>query len=105
MVIDDSSALIQAAAEVMGTTPEEITGREKTAAVAFARQVVMALWCESHSLQKSCELVGRHHHTSSVYARRTIHEKLQYCPATRERMMKILARYREIILAKESTEQ
>ena len=105
MVIDEAPILIQAVCEVLGVTPEALSGRSKVSELAFARQVVMALWCESHSLQSSCELVGRHHHTSSVYARRTIHEKLQRCPVTRERVAKILKRYSEILLANESPEQ
>jgi hypothetical protein len=98
MLIDNKLALIQVTAEVMGTTPEAIIGNRKTFAEALARQIVMTLWAEGHSLQASCEIVGRTHHTAAFYARRKIHERLQYCEATRERMKMILKKYSEIIL-------
>jgi chromosomal replication initiation ATPase DnaA len=69
MLIDNAPALIHAAADVMNITPDDITGKRKTFAEALARQIVMTLWAESHSLQSSCEIVGRIHHTSAVYAR------------------------------------
>jgi chromosomal replication initiation ATPase DnaA len=99
MLIDDDKALIQATSEVMGVTPEAITGRRKRYAESLARQIVMALWSDSHSLQHSCEIVGRTHHTAAYYARRAIHERLQYCESTKERVRKILQKYSEIILA------
>jgi chromosomal replication initiation ATPase DnaA len=99
MLIDNAPALIQAAAEVMNITPEAITGRRKTFAEALGRQIVMTIWAESHSLQASCEIVGRIHHTSAVYARQKIHSRLQYCENTRERVRKILQKYSENILA------
>jgi len=104
MLIDNAPALIGAAADVMGITPEAIIGKRKTHAEALARQIVMTLWSESHSLQASCEIVGRHHHTSAVYARRKIHERLGYCEATRQRLAKVLKKYSEIILADEQGE-
>jgi chromosomal replication initiation ATPase DnaA len=99
MLVDDEKALITAAAIVMGVTPEAITGRRKRYAESLARQIVMAIWSDSHSLQHSCEIVGRTHHTAAYYARRAIHERLQYCEATKERVRKILQKYSEIILA------
>jgi len=98
MLIDNKLALLAATAQVMGTTPEAIIGKRKTFAEALARQIVMTLWAEGHSLQASCEIVGRTHHTAAFYARRKIHERLQYCEATRERMKMILKKYSEIIL-------
>ena len=98
MLIDNAPALIRAAAEVMSITPEAITGKRKTFAEALGRQIVMTIWAESHSLQASCEIVGRIHHTSAVYARQKIHSRLQYCENTRERVRKIMQKYSEIIL-------
>ena len=101
MLIDHAPALIAAAADVMGISPESITGKRKTFAEALARQIVMTLWSESHSLQSACEVVGRIHHTSAVYARTKILSQLQYCENTRERVRKILQKYSENILADE----
>jgi chromosomal replication initiation ATPase DnaA len=105
MLIDNAQALIQAVAEVMQVTPDDIIGRKKRSAESLARQIVMTLWSEAHSLQASCEIVGRCHHTATFYARRNIHNKLQYCPITKERMRKILKKYSEIILASEQENQ
>lgn len=99
MLIDNAPALIHAAAEVMGITPEAITGKRKTFAEALARQIVMTLWAESHSLQSACEIVGRIHHTSAVYARAKILSQLQYCENTRDRVRKVMQKYSENILA------
>ena len=101
MLIDNASALIRAAADVMGITPEAITGKRKTFAEALARQIVMTLWAESHSLQSACEIVGRIHHTSAVYARAKILSQLQYCENTCERVRKVMRKYSENILADE----
>lgn len=98
MLIDNLPALLKATSEVMGTTPEAIIGKRKTFAEALARQIVMTLWAEAHSLQASCEAVGRTHHTAAFYARRKIHERLQYCEPTRERLKIILQKYSQIIL-------
>ena len=105
MLIDNAPALIRAAAEVMNVTPEAITGKRKTFSVALARQLVMTLWAESHSLQSACELVGRTHHTSAVYARSKTLSRIQYCEATRERIRKIGEKYSENILAAEQGKQ
>jgi len=104
MLIDNAPALIQATADVMSIPVEAITGKRKTFAEALARQIVMTLWAESHSLQASCEIVGRIHHTSAVYARQKIHSRLQHCENTRERIRKILQKYSEIILAESNPE-
>ena len=101
MLIDNAPALLRAAADVMVIPVEAIAGKRKTQAEALARQIVMTLWAESHSLQASCEIVGREHHTSAVYARQKIHSRLQYCENTRERVRKIMQKYSEIILADE----
>jgi chromosomal replication initiation ATPase DnaA len=98
MLIDNKIALLAAAAEIMKTTPEAIMGKRKTFAEALARQIVMTLWAEGHSLQASCGIVGRTHHTAAFYARRKIYERLQYCEVTRERIKMILKKYSEIIL-------
>ena len=99
MLIDNAPALLSAAAEVMGISAEDITGKRKTFAEALARQIVMTLWAESHSLQSACEIAGRIHHTSAVYARAKILSRLPYCENTRERVRKILQKYSENILA------
>lgn len=99
MLIDNAPALIRAAADVMGVTPEAVIGTRKTFAESLARQIVMTLWSESHSLQASAEIVNRHHHTSAFYARRKIHERIFYCETTRERLEKVLQKYSENILA------
>jgi chromosomal replication initiation ATPase DnaA len=104
MLIDNAPALLRAAADVMVIPVEAITGKRKTQAEALARQIVMTLWAESHSLQSACEIVGRHHHTTAVYARQKIHERLGYCEATRQRLAKVLKKYSEIILADEQGE-
>ena len=93
VLIDDKLALLQATAEVMGTTPEAIIGKRKTFAEALARQIVMTLWAEAHSLQESCEIIGRKHHTAAFYARRKIHERLQYCEKTREWLAMTMKKY------------
>jgi chromosomal replication initiation ATPase DnaA len=98
MLIDNAPALLRAAADVMVVPVESITGKRKTYAESLARQIVMTLWSESHSLQASCEIVGRHHHTSAFYARRKIYERLGYCEATRQRLAKVLKKYSENIL-------
>jgi chromosomal replication initiation ATPase DnaA len=104
MLIDNAPALISAAAEVMNITTDDITGKRKTFAEALARQIVMTLWAESHSLQSACEIVGRIHHTSAVYARGKILSQLQYCENTRERVRKIMQKYSENILVTTNTE-
>jgi chromosomal replication initiation ATPase DnaA len=101
MLIDNAPALLRAAADVMVIPVESITGKRKTFAEALARQIVMTLWAESHSLQSACEIVGRIHHTSAVYARSKILSQLQYCENTRERVRKIMRKYSENILADE----
>ena len=93
MIIDNKTALLESAAEVMGITPEAITGKRKTFAEALARQIVMTLWAEGHSLQESCEIIGRKHHTAAFYARRKIHERLQYCEKTREWLAMTMKKY------------
>lgn len=98
MLIDNAPALISAAAEVMGITPEAITGKRKTFAEALARQIVMTLWAENHPLQASCEIVGRTHHTSAFYARQKIHSRIAYCAATRDKLHRVLQKYSENIL-------
>jgi chromosomal replication initiation ATPase DnaA len=101
MLIDNAPALLRAAADVMVIPVEAITGKRKTFAEALARQIVMTLWAESHSLQSACEIVGRVHHTSAVYARAKILSQLQYCENTRERVRKVMRKYSENILADE----
>jgi chromosomal replication initiation ATPase DnaA len=86
-LIDNSQALIHAAADVMQIDPEDITSKRRTFAVSLARKIVMTLWAESHSLQDASRIVGK------------IHEKLLHCHKTRERVRKILQKYSEIILA------
>ena len=105
MLIDNKIALLEATAQVMGTTPEAIVGKRKTFSEALARQIVMTLWAEGHSLQASCEIAGRTHHTAAFYARRKIHERLQYCEPTRERMKTILQKYSQIILEQRNENQ
>jgi len=97
MLIDNAKALIQSAADIMGVTPEDILGPTKTFSITLARQIVMTLWSESHSLQSACEIGGRKHHTSAVYARKNIYARLLYCDGTRERVRKIVKRYESII--------
>jgi len=104
MLIDNAPALIRAAAEVMGVSPESVTGKRKTFAESLARQIVMTLWAEGHSLQASSEIVNRHHHTAAFYARQKIHERIRYCESTRERLTKILKKYSENILAEYNPE-
>jgi chromosomal replication initiation ATPase DnaA len=101
MLIDNAPALLRAAADVMVVPVESITGKRKTFAEALARQIVMTLWAESHSLQSACEVVGRTHHTSAVYARAKILSQIQYCEHTRERVRKVMQKYSENILADE----
>lgn len=99
MLIDNAPALLSAAAEVMGVSVDDIMGHRKTFSVALARQIVMTLWAENHSMQSACEIVGRTHHTSAVYARIKTLSRIQYCEATRERLRKIGKKYSENILA------
>jgi chromosomal replication initiation ATPase DnaA len=96
MLVDNAQALIRAAAEVLKVDAEDIVGKRRKQAEVLARQMVMAIWSDSHSLQDSSEVVGRTNHTVAHYARRVIYDKLQYCEATKERMRKILKRYAEI---------
>jgi len=103
-LIDNAPALIRAAAEVMGVDPEDITSKRRTFAISLARKIVMTLWAEAHSLQDAARIVGKSNHTSSHYARRTIHEKLLHCHKTRERVRKILQKY-ENILAETTNQQ
>jgi chromosomal replication initiation ATPase DnaA len=98
MLIDNKSALIQSVADVIGVKPEAITGKRKRLAEALARQIVMTLWSEAHSLQDSAEIVNRSHHTAAFYARKKTYEKLHYCEKSKEQMRKILQRYSQIIL-------
>ena len=98
MLIDNKSALIQSVADVLGVKPEAIAGKRKRFSEALARQIVMTLWSEAHSLQDSAEIVNRTHHTAAFYARKKTYERLHYCEKSKERMHKILQRYSEIIL-------
>ena len=98
MLIDCKKTLLQSAADVLGVTPEDILGKRKRFTEALARQIVMTLWSESHSLQDSAEIVNRTHHTAAFYARKKTYERLHYCEKSKERMHKILQRYSEIIL-------
>jgi len=98
MLIDNKSALIQSVADVIGVKPEAITGKRKRLSEALARQLVMTLWSEAHSLQDSAEIVNRSHHTAAFYARKKTYEKLHYCENLKEQMRKILQRYSQIIL-------
>jgi len=98
MLIDNKIALIQSVADVIGVKPEAITGKRKRYSEALARQLVMTLWSESHSLQDSAEIVNRTHHTAAFYARRKIYERLHYCERSKEQMRKILEKYSQIIL-------
>ena len=98
MLIDNKIALIQSVADVCGVKPEAITGKRKRLAEALARQIVMTLWSEAHSLQDSAEIVNRSHHTAAFYARKKTYEKLHYCEKSKEQMRKILQRYSQIIL-------
>ena len=103
MLIDNKIALIQSVADVCGVKPEAITGKRKRLSEALARQVVMTLWSEAHSLQDSAEIVNRTHHTAAFYARKKTYEKLHYCEKSKEQMRKILQRYSEIILEQTET--
>jgi chromosomal replication initiation ATPase DnaA len=103
MLIDNKSALIQSVADVCGVKPEAITGKRKRLSEALARQIVMTLWSEAHSLQDSAEIVNRTHHTAAFYARKKTYEKLHYCEKSKEQMRKILQRYSEIILEQTET--
>lgn len=103
MLIDNKIALIQSVADVLGVKPEAITGKRKRFAEALARQIVMTLWSEAHSLQDSAEIVNRTHHTAAFYARKKTYERLHYCKKSKERMHKILQRYSEIILEQTET--
>lgn len=96
MLVDNAPALIQAAAEVLGIEPDDITSHRRIKAEVMGRQMVMAIWSDNHSLQASSEIIGRTNHTVAHHARRVIYDKLQYCEATKERMRKILKRYAEI---------
>ncbi len=98
MLIDNKIALMQSVADVLGVTPEAIAGKRKRFSEALARQIVMTLWSEAHSLQDSAEIVNRTHHTAAFYARKKTYERLHYCEKSKERMHKILQRYSEIIL-------
>ena len=98
MLIDNKIALIQSVADVIGVKPEAITGKRKRLSEALARQVVMTLWSEAHSLQDSAEIVNRSHHTAAFYARKKTYEKLHYCEKSKEQMRKVLQRYSQIIL-------
>ena len=98
MLIDNKIALIQSVSDVFGVKPEAITGKRKRLAEALARQIVMTLWSEAHSLQDSAEIVNRTHHTAAFYARKKTYEKLHYCEKSKEQMRKILQRYSQIIL-------
>jgi chromosomal replication initiation ATPase DnaA len=98
MLIDNKIALIQSVADVIGVKPEAITGKRKRYSEALARQLVMTLWSEAHSLQDSAEIVNRSHHTAAFYARKKTYEKLHYCENLKEQMRKILQRYSQIIL-------
>ena len=98
MLIDNKIALIRSVADVLGVKPEAIAGKRKRFSEALARQIVMTLWSEAHSLQDSAEIVNRTHHTAAFYARKKTYERLHYCEKSKERMHKILQRYSEIIL-------
>jgi chromosomal replication initiation ATPase DnaA len=98
MLIDNKIALIQSVADVLGVTPEAIAGKRKRFAEALARQIVMTLWSEAHSLQDSAEIVNRTHHTAAFYARKKTYERLHYCEKSKERMRKILEKYSQITL-------
>jgi chromosomal replication initiation ATPase DnaA len=103
MLIDNKIALIQSVADVIGVKPESITGKRKRLAEALARQIVMTLWSEAHSLQDSAEIVNRGHHTAAFYARKKTYEKLHYCEKSKEQMRKVLQRYSQIILEQNET--
>ena len=103
MLIDNKSALIQSVADVIGVKPEAITGKRKRYSEALARQLVMTLWSEAHSLQDSAEIVNRSHHTAAFYARKKTYEKLHYCEKSKEQMRKVLQRYSQIILEQNET--
>ena len=103
MLIDNKIALIQSVADVIGVKPEAITGKRKRLSEALARQLVMTLWSEAHSLQDSAEIVNRTHHTAAFYARKKTYEKLHYCEKSKEQMRKILQRYSQIILEQTET--
>jgi len=98
MLINCQKTLLQSAADVLGVTPEDILGKRKRFTEALARQIVMTLWSESHSLQDSAEIVNRTHHTAAFYARRKIYERLHYCENSKEQMRAILEKYSQIIL-------
>lgn len=95
MVIDDIETLLESAAEAVGVHKDEILGTSRKTAPSFARQIVMALWSEGHSLEASARVVNRSTHSLVIYARQRIFSRMQSNNATRERVRSVVEIYRQ----------
>ena len=95
MIIDDLDTLLDAASEALGVRREDILGDTRLQMPSLARQIVMALWSEGHSLQESAAAVGRTSHSLAVYARRRIFDGLHSKNKLRQRVKGVLELYRE----------
>ena len=95
MVIDDIETLLDSAAEVCGVHRSLILSSSRHTAPSFARQIVMALWSEEHSLESAARMVNRTSHSLVIYARQRIFSRMQSNSATRERVQAVVENYRQ----------
>ena len=97
MIIDNLDALLDATSEALSVSVDAITGSSRQKMPSLARQIVMALWSEGHSLQEAADVVNRKSHTLVYYARLRMFEGEQ----NQNRLQKVL----EIYEKKARTEQ
>lgn len=95
MVIDDLETLIDSAALAVGVSRESIMSNARHAGPSLARQIVMAIWSEDHSLQASAEVVNRTSHSLANYARQRIFDGMHGQTGVRERVKATLEIYRQ----------
>lgn len=92
--IPGAAAIFSAVYNETGVTPEQIMGRRRTARIAGARHIVIAVLhirFPEWSLQDLADAVRRTDHGSSLHALRRIRKLVETNPAYKERMRRVLA--------------
>lgn len=95
MVVDDLQTLLDSTAEALGVDRATITSASRLATPSLARQIVMALWSEGHSLQESAEAVNRTSHSLANYARQRIFDGMHGQAGVRQKVKATLEIYRQ----------
>jgi hypothetical protein len=93
MRVDDAAILIDSAALAVGVDRATIMSGSRLKRPSLARQIVIALWSEDHSLQDSVAIVGRTSHSLGHYSRQRIFAGIHGETGIKEKVRQTLAIY------------